>query len=101
MEDPQVVILRRVVEEIKFVLTLPVTPKLRDHVIDYIDAYMPDILRQAEAVPADMFAAYVVGLDLAFSGREAFFIDLHKQYMASVEESVPPGLPDTEKDPLV
>jgi hypothetical protein len=96
-EDPQAVIMRRVVDEVKFVLTLPATPKLREHVIEYIDAYMPDILRQAEIVPAEMFAAYVVTLDPAFAGQEAFFIDLHKQYMAGMEEE--PGKSDMGADP--
>jgi hypothetical protein len=89
-EDPQALVMRRIVDEVKFVLTLPATPKLREHVINYIDSYNPDILRQADVVPADMFAAYVVSLDPAFAGQEAFFIDLHKQYMAGMDETPEP-----------
>jgi hypothetical protein len=92
VEDANTVILRRVVDEIKFVLTLPVTPKSREHVINYIESYMPDILKQAEAAPADLFAAYVVTLDPAFAGYENFFMDLHRQYMASLEQE-PDGEP--------
>jgi hypothetical protein len=90
-EDAQAVVMRRIVEEIKFVLTLPVTPKSREHVINYIDAYMPDILKQAEVAPADMFAAYAVTLDPAFAGQESFFMDLHRQYIGLLEEE--PGDP--------
>jgi hypothetical protein len=93
-EDVRAMVMRRIVDEIKFVLTLPATPKLREHAIDYIEAYMPDILRQAEAAPADMFAAYVVTLDPAFVGQEAFFKDLHRQYMSSLDQEGPDELMD-------
>jgi hypothetical protein len=99
-EDAQAVVMRRIVEEIKFVLTLPVTPKSREHVINYIDAYMPDILKQAEAAPADMFAAYVVTLDPAFAGHESFFMDLHRQYIGLLEEEPgDPANPDPPGEP--
>jgi hypothetical protein len=90
-EDVRAMVMRRIVDEIKFVLTLPVTPKLREHVIDYIEAYLPDILKQAEVAPADMFAAYVVTLDPSFAGHEDFFMDLHRQYIGLLEEE--PGEP--------
>jgi hypothetical protein len=85
-EDAQAVIMRRVMDEIRFSLTLPATPKLYEHVINYIDAYAPDLLQQAEIAPADMFVKYVVSLDPAFAGREAFFTELHQFYMASIAE---------------
>lgn len=97
VEDAQAVIMRRVLDEIKFSLTLPASPKLYEHVINYIDAYAPDLLQQAEIAPADMFANYVVALDPAFAGREQFFLDLHKFYMSSIlEEPEIPGAPEGE-----
>ena len=90
-EDAQALVMRRIVDEVKFVMSLPPTPKLREHVIDYIDAYAPDILRQAEMTTAELFAGYVVTLDAAFAGQEAFFIDLHKQYMAGLQEEPADG----------
>jgi hypothetical protein len=106
VEDARTVIMRRVVDEIKFVLTLPITPKAREHVINYIESYLPDVLQQAEIVNAEMFAAYAVTLDPAFAGQENFFMDLHRQYMSSLDQEpsgelmdgspanpVPPGEP--------
>lgn len=91
-EDARALVLRRIVEEVRFTLKLPMTPKLREHVINYIDAYMPDILQQAESTTAELFAAYAVTLDPEFAGKEQFFIDLHKQYMTGLEPGeVEPG----------
>ena len=93
VEDAQTVIQRRVMDEIRFSLTLPPSPKLFEHVLNYIDAYMPDLLQQAEVAPADLFAGYVVTLDPSFAGREQFFMDLHKFYKASIEEEPRHGPP--------
>lgn len=100
VEDVNALLMRRIVEEIKFILTLPMTPKLREHVIEYIESYKPDILQQAEVVNADAFAAYVVTLDPAFAGHESFFIDLHKQYMAGMEDLQPAVIQPGEVEEL-
>jgi hypothetical protein len=93
--DPRALVMARIVEEIRFVLTLPPTPKLYDHVIDYIDAYMPEIIKQAEVIEAETFADYVVTLDPAFTERKQFFLDLHKHLLSSMEEVVPePEVPE-------
>lgn len=88
-EDARAMVMSRIVEEIKFILTLPASPKLYDHVINYIDSYMPDLLRQAEVVEGETFASYVVTLDPSFSGNKQFFLDLHKHYMEGMEEVGP------------
>jgi hypothetical protein len=95
-EDAKAVILRRIVEEIKFNLTLPPSPKLYEHVINYIDAYMPDLLLQAEIAPPEIFAGYVVTLDPAFVGHEEFFMNLHKFYTAAISEEPVPVAPEGE-----
>jgi hypothetical protein len=88
-EEAKALVMGRIVDEVKFVLSLPVSPKLREHVIEYIESYAPDILRQAEVTTPELFAGYVVTLDPAFAGKEQFFIDLHKQYISGLEEVVP------------
>jgi hypothetical protein len=88
-EAGRALVMARIVEEIKFILTLPPTPKLYDHVINYIDSYMPDIIRQAEVIEAETFASYVVTLDPAFSEKKQFFLDLHKHLLDSMEEVGP------------
>jgi len=85
-EDARALVMRRIVDEIRFSMNLPPSPKLFDHILDYIEAYMPEIVRQAEVLEGSTFAAYVVTLDPAFAGREDFFLALHKHLMESMEE---------------
>lgn len=80
--DPAMIVRQRIVDEVKFVLALPPSPKLYEHVISYIDAYAPDILQQAEIAPEEVFVSYIVGIDPAFVGHEDFFRNLHRMYMA-------------------
>jgi hypothetical protein len=86
-EDARAVVMRRIVDEIRFSLQLPPTPKIYDHIIDYIDAYMPEIIRQAEVIEGETFAAYVVTLDPAFTDHKQFFLDLHKHLLESMGEA--------------
>jgi hypothetical protein len=94
VSDPRAVVMARIVDEVKFVLTLPPSPKLYEHVIDYIDSYMPELLQQAEMTTPEIFASYVATLDPAFAGREEFFMNLHKQYMAGMEAPGEPAAPE-------
>lgn len=91
VQDARAVIMARVLDEIKFVLSLSPSPKAYEHVVEYIETYAPDILQQAELTTPELFSAYVVTLDPSFIGREDFFIALHKHYMAGLEGSPDPG----------
>lgn len=92
-EDIRSIVMRRITDEIAFTLRLPATPRLYGHIIDYIDAYAPDLLLMAQNYNADEFVAYVVGLDPRFTGREEWFRGLYAYLMEEVtaEGATDPG----------
>ena len=77
------VITRRVVDEIVFMSSFPLEADETkrndrlDHVLNYIEAYTPDILRQAAGIDATTFLSMIQPLHPALSDRGEFLTALH------------------------
>jgi len=82
----------RILDEIRFVLRLPVSERLLDHVIDFIDAYAPGLLTSYHGMTEDQFVSYAGTLDPGFAARADFFKSLYGRLKNRLEaESEPEG----------
>ena len=76
--NPMAVSFNRVLEEIRFCLTRTETEQVYEHLLNYVENYMPGSIEEMVNQSEDAYVAWVMQFDPSFPARESFFRNVHK-----------------------
>lgn len=89
--------MERIMNEINFCLNQVENGKLYDHLINYIENYMPGSIDEVLGQTEDAFLAFVYSLNPEYKAREPFFRNLYKYVHTNFSEPEPDGPPAPQK----